>query len=279
MLRTRLAPSPTGYLHLGHVVNALYVQTIARTLDAEIVVRIENHDRVRCRPEYERAMLEDLAWLGLVPEGAPAVRQTDRDAAYRHHLSELRRRYHVYACDCSRADVRRRSQGTGVVAEERYDGFCRDRGLDEGSGRGLRVELDPVEEVFDDLLLGRLSQQPWRQSGDLLLRDRDGHWTYHYAVTVDDLEQGITHVVRGEDLLESTGRQIQLARMLGRRSAAVFAHHPLVRHPAGAKLSKAAGDTGIRELRARGLTPEAVIQQAAAAVGFRASSVAARIHR
>src|SRR6187431_3268446 len=129
MRKTRLAPSPTGYLHLGHVVNALYVREVARALHATILLRIEDHDRVRCRPEYEKAILEDLAWLGFIAPEAPFVRQSDRNDLYRASLDRLRRHAHVYACDCSRADIRRRSaSGAG---EDRYDGYCRTRGLDE----------------------------------------------------------------------------------------------------------------------------------------------------
>ena len=110
------------------------------------------------------------------------------------------------------------------------------------------------DEVFDDALLGRLTQTPAEQCGDLLVRDRDGHWTYQFAVTVDDLRQGVTLVIRGSDLVSSTGRQVLLARMLG-RTTPVFLHHPLIHDGRGEKLSKSAGDTGVRELRAAGLTP------------------------
>ena len=119
-----------------------------------------------------------------------------------------------------------------------------------------------------DLLAGPLEQTPAEQCGDLLLRDRDGHWTYQFAVTVDDLRQGVTLVIRGADLLSSTGRQVLLAEMLGRTTPPVFLHHPLIMGPRGEKLSKSARDTGVRELRAQGVGPEDVIGRAAAAIGL-----------
>jgi glutamyl-tRNA synthetase/glutamyl-Q tRNA(Asp) synthetase len=132
----------------------------------------------------------------------------------------------------------------------------------------VRVEVAPGVEQFDDARLGAQVQDPSVQCGDLLLRDRRGQWTYQFAVVVDDLRQGVDLVVRGEDLLESTGRQIRLARLLGRAEPPVFTHHPLIRKPGGEKLSKAAGDTGIRELRARGLSRADVLGRAACFTGL-----------
>jgi len=239
---TRFAPSPTGYLHLGHVVNAIYVWGIARARGGRVVLRIEDHDRLRCRPHYESALLEDLDWLGFVPDEGrhPPARQSDRLPAFGDALAVLDRAGLVYACDCSR----RRIGGSP------YDGRCRDRGLARGPGVGLRVRLDG------------------EPSGDVLVRDRDGHWTYQFAVTVDDMRQGITLVIRGQDLADSTGRQVALARLLGRTVPPVFLHHSLIVDPSGRKLSKSAHDTGIRELRTAGLTAGTVVGLAAAAVGL-----------
>ena len=257
---TRYAPSPTGHLHLGHVVNAIYVWGMARAAGGRVLLRMEDHDRIRCRPEYESSILEDLAWLGFEPDEGlhPLLRQSDRGDVYRDALDRLRRAHHVYACECSRKHI----------AGERYDGFCRDRGLTDASGRGLRVRVNEGVETFDDRLLGAIEQEPARQCGDLLLRDRDGNWTYQFAVTVDDMVQGITDVIRGEDLASSTGRQLRLRQMLGGSGRPHFAHHPLIRKPGGEKLSKSAADSGVRQLRQLGLTPEAVIGRAAAAVGL-----------
>jgi glutamyl-Q tRNA(Asp) synthetase len=259
MVRTRFAPSPTGYLHLGHVVNAIYVWGVARARGGAVLLRIEDHDRIRSHPEFERALLDDLDWLGFIPDAgrAPRCRQSDRGAAYEQALATLRSQYHVYTCSCSRREI----------GGERYPGTCRDRGLPESSG-GLRVVLPPGTETFDDERLGTLAQDPDAQCGDLLIRDRDGHWTYQFAVTVDDLQDDVTLIIRGSDLVESTGRQLALARMLGRNSPPHFLHHPLILHPGGEKLSKSNRDTGVRELRQAGLSPAEVIGRAAAAVGL-----------
>jgi glutamyl/glutaminyl-tRNA synthetase len=263
---TRFAPSPTGYLHLGHVVNAIWVWGLARVLGGRVLLRIEDHDRGRSRPEYEEAVLEDLAWLGLVPDLGP-TRQRDATAMYLDTLGALEQRGLVYACDCSRRDIAREA-GDVPHLETRYPGRCRDRGLLPGPGLGQRLRLDDTVEQFSDALLGQQEQTPALQCGDLLLRDRHGYWTYQFAVVVDDLRQGVDLVVRGADLLSSTGRQIALARMLGRDDPPVYLHHPLLHRPDGAKLSKAAGDTGIRELRAAGVSPQEVLGRAAEAAGL-----------
>lgn len=267
-LLTRFAPSPTGYLHLGHVVNAVYTWGLARARGGQVLLRIEDHDRGRCRPDYEAALLEDLAWLGFEPDAGP-VRQQDAGDAYGAALARLTATAPVYACACSRRMLAAAAPaGTADGAEVPYPGTCRTRGLEPGPGRGLRVVLEPGVERFDDQRLGPQAQEPSAQCGDLLLRDRDGHWTYQFAVTVDDLRQGITLVVRGEDLLDSTGRQCRLARMLGRDTPPAFFHHPLIRHASGQKLSKSAGDTGVRELRAAGVSPASVVGLAASLVGL-----------
>ena len=152
--------------------------------------------------------------------------------------------------------------------EVAYSGRCRTRGLEDRPDRGLRLRLDRSVERFDDARLGPQQQTPSEQCGDLLLRDRHGCWTYQLAVTADDLAQDITLVVRGEDLLTSTGRQILLARLLGRSDPPVFLHHPLILDVNGEKLSKSRGDAGVRELRAAGWAPAQVLGAAAAAVGL-----------
>jgi glutamyl-Q tRNA(Asp) synthetase len=257
---TRFAPSPTGYLHLGHVVNAIYVWGLAAAANGVVQLRIEDHDRLRSRPGFEAALLEDLAWLGFAAASGrhPLQRQSDRADRYTAALARLRHNHHVYACDCSRKQI----------GGERYGGRCRDRNLPEADGYGLRVAIGPGAEPFADLLLGPLQDTPQNQCGDLLLRDRDGHWTYQFAVTVDDMVDGVTLVIRGLDLVTSTGRQVRLARMLGRERAAQYAHHPLIVGADGAKLSKSRGDTGIRELRRSGSSAADVIGRAAAAVGL-----------
>jgi glutamyl-tRNA synthetase/glutamyl-Q tRNA(Asp) synthetase len=257
---TRFAPAPTGFLHLGHVVNAIYVWGIARAEGGRVLLRIEDHDRTRTRPEYEQAILDDLSWLGFVADEPPA-RQSERAALYEAALDRLRGHGLVYACECSRSEIAAASQ-PGL--ELRYPGTCRDKHLPERPGLGLRIRLAPSVERFDDLRHGRQEQRPAEESGDLLARDRDSNWTYQFAVTVDDHAQGVTHVIRGDDLLSSTGRQIQLARLLGRDAPPRFLHHALVMKSETQKLSKADRDTSVRDLRGAGWTAADVIGRAAA---------------
>ncbi len=284
---SRFAPAPTGYLHLGHVLNAAYVWNVA----TRVRLRIEDHDRQRSRPEYDAAIREDLDWLGFRWDGA-AVRQSERAEIYRRALDRLRAQGRVYACACSRSHIAAAQaalQGGAIEARDpvaqacraaepelAYPGTCRDRGLPDGPGLTLRVRLDPTIERFVDLRVGLQEQQPSRQCGDLAIRDREGNWTYQFAATVDDIEQGVTHVVRGEDLLESTGRQIQLARLLGRAEPPAFLHHPLIMKslasadgsggPRRVKLSKSDRDTGVRDLRAQGWSPRDVLRAATSSI-------------
>ncbi|HET9604429.1 MAG TPA: glutamate--tRNA ligase family protein [Gemmatimonadales bacterium] len=258
--RTRYAPSPTGYLHVGHVRNAVWTWDVAREWNGRVVLRIEDHDNTRCREEYVDALREDLDWLGFVPD-EEAPRQSERQARYEEVLEHLRARELAYVCACSRKDIAELA-GDAFNEETRYPGTCRELGLEPGPGRGWRVIMEPGSETFTDLLLGEMAQDPSRQCGDMLIRDRLGNWTYQFAVTVDDMDQGIDLVIRGEDLLSSTGRQLRLARMLGRQQMPLFLHHPLIFKPGGEKLSKASGDTGVRETRGAGMSPDAVLRRA-----------------
>jgi glutamyl-tRNA synthetase/glutamyl-Q tRNA(Asp) synthetase len=263
-LLTRFAPAPTGWLHLGHVLNARYVWgEIGPALGnrRHVLLRIEDHDRERCRPEYEAGILEDLAWLGYAPD-FPFVRQSDRHTIYEQAARTLVQQGLVYACDCTRREVEARTSTPdprGSVLDPPgwelvYDGHCRERGLPLAGAVGWRVRMDPGVERFDDGLLGPRAQEPAVQCGDVLIRDRLGNWTYQFAVSVDDFDQGIDLVIRGVDLLASTGRQIRIARLLGRGRPPAFMHHPLLMKSPSQKLSKSDGDTGVRDLRARGWT-------------------------
>ena len=224
---------------------------------AEVLLRIEDHDRERCRPEFEAGILEDLEWLGYRAD-SPLTRQSERGDVYQGAIEELATQGFVYACDCTRAQIEARAAGSRQHTSELvYDGYCRNRGLALGSGVGWRVRMDPGIESFVDQHLGVQEQDP-SSTGDVLVRDRLGNWTYQFCASVDDYRQGVDLVIRGEDLLPSTGRQIRLARLLGRERQATFCHHPLLMRSATQKLSKSDGDTGIRELRARGWTPEQV---------------------
>ena len=225
---------------------------------------MEDHDRGRSRPAFDAAILEDLAWLGFEADEGP-VRQADAEAvaAYGAAIEALAARDLVYACSCTRATVaawarehRRPWHGPGCP------GACRARALPGDAGTSLRIALGDGAESFDDLRLGPRSGDPVA-AGDLVARDRDGNWAYGFAVVVDDLRQGVDLVVRGEDLLDDTARQIRLGRLLGREVPPRFLHHPLIRKASGAKLSKADGDTGVRELRAAGRTAREVRDEAA----------------
>ena len=256
---TRFAPAPTGYLHLGHAVNAAWTWGMARAFDGQVLLRVEDHDRGRSKPEYEAALLDDLDWLGLEPDGFS--RQSDRGDRYAARLSTLEAAGLAYACTCTRADF-----------EGRYPGTCRNRHVDSRATPARRIVIESGDslEHFSDLRLGAQSQDPAATFGDVLARDRLGNWTYQFAVVVDDLEQGVDLIIRGEDLLESTGLQLRLARLLGRSTPPLFLHHALVRHPDDRKLSKSSNDTGLRELRAAGRTPEKVLGLAAHLGGLQA---------
>lgn len=272
--RTRYAPSPTGYLHLGHVAHMLYVWGAAQAFGAEVVLRMEDHDRGRCRPEYEAAILEDLDWLGFAAANvlAPAspYRQSDCGERYEAALERLKGQARVYRCNCTRKQIASRVE-PAADGELPYDGRCRELRLKAG---GVRVEFDAGAESFVDGLLGEQLQDPSAQCGDLLLRDRAEQWTYQFAVAVDDMIHEVDLVVRGEDLLPSTGRQIRLAKLLGRERPAMFLHHPLIRDDGGAKLSKKEASAPIRDMRFEGVLPEAVLGLAAQQVGLIEEAVA-----
>jgi len=274
-LLTRFAPAPTGWLHLGHVLNAEFVWTRAAAVGGRVLLRIEDHDRIRSRKEFECGILDDLDWLGYRPDiystdayraGRCDGRQSDRDDIYFEALEILKKQGLVYACDCSRRVAAQSASPVptlnGEPNEPRYSGHCRDQRHPIVDGYGWRVRIDSGVEEFEDARLGLIRQNPAEQCGDVLLRDRHGNWTYQFAVTVDDWRQGIDHVVRGVDLLPSTGRQIRIARLLGRAEPPTFFHHPLIMKSAGQKLSKSDGATGVRELRGRGWSPREVVEHA-----------------
>ena len=251
-------------MHLGLVANAVWVWGLARALGGRVLLRIEDHDRQRCRPAFDAALLEDLAWLGFEPDGGP-VRQSDDDAPYQEALIRLRADGRIYGCDCTRTTFTRWAaasgggwQGLGCPGE------CRSRDLD---GPVLRVALGEGREAWDDGVMGPRAADV-APGGDLPIRDRHGNWTYGFSVVVDDLRHGIDLVIRGQDLVDATGSQIRLGAALGREAPPTFLHHPLIRRPDGRKLSKSSGDTSVRELRAAGRSPEEIMAMAAEASGW-----------
>jgi glutamyl-Q tRNA(Asp) synthetase len=274
---TRFAPAPTGRLHLGHLANAIYVWGFARRVGGRVLLRIEDHDRQRCRPEYEAALLDDMDRLGLAADepstdelraGPSSFRQSDNDAVYAAALERLRGVVDVYACDCSRSTFAAwREANGGAWSGLGCPGGCRARGLEQRGEHTLRAALGEGTEAWDDVVLGPQSG-PAAVHGDLPVRDRNGNWTYALCVVVDDQRHAVDLVVRGEDLVDATPDQIRLARLLGRALPPSFAHHPLIRRPDGSKLSKADGATALGELLDGGATPAALLGAAAAAVGL-----------
>ena len=239
---------------------------LPRETGGQVVLRIEDHDRQRSRAAFDEGLLEDLAWLGFVADVGP-VRQSDADAqaAYAAACDQLGNQERVYGCDCTRSTFAAWSDERGRTwSGIGCPGRCRERDLE---GPVLRAALGGGTESWMDAAVGPCGGDV-AHAGDLPIRDRNGDWTYAFCVVVDDLRQGIDLVVRGRDLLEATPAQIRLARLLGREAPATFVHHPLIRRPDGSKLSKSAGDTGVRELRAAGHEPAEVIAMAASATGW-----------
>ena len=278
-LRTRFAPAPTGYLHLGHVANAVVTWNVARATGGRVVLRLEDHDRQRCRPELEAALLDDLEALGFEPDEPPiasfrdpgpsAHRQSDNGPAFEAAVGELDAQGLVYACDCSRSTFSIWAAGQGHRwSGPGCPGGCRERQLGkDATGVAWRVALGAGDEGWTDLVLGARAG-PVAPGGDLPIRDRRGNWTYALCVVVDDLRHGIDLVVRGEDLLEATPAQVRLGRFLGREAPPRFLHHPLIRRPDRRKLSKADGATAVRELIAAGTPAGEVRRRAAQAIGL-----------
>ena len=265
LLRTRFAPSPTGQLHLGHVAAMIYVWGLAGRCDARVDVRIEDHDRQRSRPEFTDYLRADLDWLNFVPKNSGMwSRQGEHDERFRQALDRLREEGLVYACRCSRKDAVS-DLGSG---ERRYPGTCRSLRLAEGPGTCLRVRVPDDEVRFHDARHGWQTQSPAAQCGDFVIRDRLGQWTYQFAVVVDDLVEEIDWIIRGDDLLGSTGRQLVLARLLGRKTPLCFYHHPLIVNDEGAKLSKRDLAAPIKALRERSMSPDDIIGQAAFRCGL-----------
>jgi glutamyl/glutaminyl-tRNA synthetase len=283
-LRTRYAPAPTGFLHLGHVANALVTWRAARATRGQVVLRVEDHDRQRCRPAYEAALLDDLEALDFVPDEptiaslrsrAPsAYRQSDNDATYATAVALLERAARVYACDCSRTAFAAWAGANGHPwTGPGCPGGCASRGIArEAPGVAWRIGLGGGEERWTDVVLGPRTGAPAAQ-GDLPIRDRHGNWTYALCVVVDDMRHEIDLVIRGEDLIEATAAQIRLGRLLGRAMPPRFVHHPLIRRPDGRKLSKADGATGVRELLAAGSSAADLRASAARELGLVADSL------
>jgi glutamyl-Q tRNA(Asp) synthetase len=234
----RFAPSPTGSLHLGSLAAAVASWLFARAADGRWLVRIEDIDTPRVVPGSAEELLATLERYGLAWDGEVEW-QSRRTARYEEALERLRAADLVYDCACSRADLQRAASAP-LGAEAVYPGTCRN-GLPAGkTARAIRFRAPDDVIAFDDLLRGRIEENVARRTGDFVVRRADGLFAYQLAVVVDDAEQGVTQVVRGVDLLDSTARQIALQRALG-YATPEYAHIALVTNPDGSKLGKRDG--------------------------------------
>ncbi len=232
----RFAPSPTGPLHRGSLLAALASWLDARAAGGRWLVRIEDIDRFRCDAHHEAPILDALTALGLDWDGE-VWRQSERLATYDAALETLLAAGQAFPCACVRKQLRAAAAASGSA---RYPGHCRDGVPDGTHPRSVRALIDPGAVRFDDRVLGPQRQDPGSEFGDFILRRGDGLHAYQLVVVVDDGEQGVTDIVRGADLLDSTGRQLRLQHMLG-LPAPRYAHLPLLLDAAGRKLSKQTG--------------------------------------
>jgi glutamyl-tRNA synthetase len=280
--RGRFAPSPTGPLHLGNARTALLSWLDARARGGAWLMRVEDLDGPRVRPGMEARILDELRWLGLGWDEGPDVggpagpyRQSERSARYASALAALRAAGLAYPCFCSRAEIAAAASAPHGPSEEgpRYPGTCRALPAEEVARRAAgrrpawRLRVEPGAVAFDDGVHGRCAHDVSRETGDFVLMRADGIAAYQLAVAVDDAAMGITDVVRGDDLLPSTSRQLLVYRALG-LAAPAFAHVPLVVGEDGARLAKRHGALALGELRARGAAPEAVVGLLAALSGL-----------
>ncbi|MBN2679254.1 MAG: glutamate--tRNA ligase [Acidithiobacillaceae bacterium] len=258
-VRTRFAPSPTGYLHIGGVRTALYSWLHARRLGGRFVLRIEDTDLERSTPAATAAILEGMAWLGLDWDEGPFY-QTQRMDRYREVLAQMLKEGSAYYCYCSREEVDAMREEQRARGEKpRYDGRCRTRSsAREGVSPVIRFRSpDTGETVVEDLIHGRVSFQN-SELDDLIIARSDGTPTYNFCVVVDDWDMGITHVIRGDDHLNNTPRQMQILQALG-AELPVYAHVPMILGPDKQKLSKRHGAVSVLEYREQGFLPDALL--------------------
>lgn len=266
--RGRFAPSPTGRLHLGNVRSALLGWLWARAERGEFWLRIEDLDPDRSKPAFTDGIFEDLEWLGLTWDG-PVWKQSERAAVYADALQTLERRGLAYRCWCSRAEVARAASAPHVGEDGPvYPGTCRNGATPKpGRAPSWRFRTEPEVTRFHDVLCGDVAQDVSREVGDFVIQRIDGVASYQLAVVVDDALSGVTHVLRGEDLLTSTPRQLLLQRALGYPHP-TYAHVPLLMDAEGKRLAKRDGPSTVAGLRALGWSPERVIGQLAGSCGL-----------
>lgn len=267
MIVTRFAPSPTGHLHLGHAHSALFGWHKARAASGRFLLRIEDIDPARCRPEFEAAILEDLAWLGLDWHG-PVRRQSEHLPEYRAALDRLIELGLLYPCFCSRKDIAAAAAAPHGPEGPLYPGTCRTlpaaqvrERQERGDPFALRLNQGEASRrvgllTFHDEREGEVTARP-ETLGDVVLARRDAPASYHLCVTLDDHLQGITLVTRGVDLFHATHIHRLLQAVLG-LAVPGYAHHPLLTNEAGERLSKRDGALALRSLRLAGRSAAAV---------------------
>ncbi|HJU18620.1 MAG TPA: tRNA glutamyl-Q(34) synthetase GluQRS [Stellaceae bacterium] len=272
---TRFAPSPTGYLHLGHVRSALAGWQAARAAHGRFLLRLEDIDRTRCREEFAAAILDDLAWLGLHWDG-PVHRQSEHFDDYRAALDRLAALGLLYPCFCTRRDIAAEVARSGAAPHGEmgvpYPGTCRRldaaaRAAKRRSGRDYALRLDlaralaltgPLDWIEEGIGAPGLRRADPASFGDVVLARKDVPTSYHLAVTVDDALQGVTLVTRGADLAEATHVHRLLQALLGLPTPR-YRHHALLTDAAGRRLSKRDGALAIRAMRERGLGPAEIL--------------------
>jgi len=259
---TRFAPSPTGYLHIGGARTALFSWLLAKSQGGKFLLRVEDTDRERSTKEATDAIIQAMAWLDLAAEGT-AVFQSERFDLYNSHIDQLLAAGRAYWCQCTPDEVeamRERARMEG--RKPKYDGRCRELGLGPGPGRpdGWVVRFKGPQDgvtAFDDMVKGPTAVQN-AELDDMILRRSDGSPTYNLAVVVDDHDMGVTHVLRGDDHVANTPRQILLYQALG-WDVPRFGHVPMILGPDKAKLSKRHGALSVMEYRKMGYLPEALV--------------------
>lgn len=255
---TRFAPSPTGHLHLGGARTAIFNWLLARHFKGKFYLRVEDTDLLRSRKEYSDSILASLRWLGLDWDG-DILWQTKRADLYNAYVDKLLETGHAYWCDCSPEKVEAmREEARAKGLKPKYNGHCRDRGLGPGPGRCVRLKAPLSGPIsFNDMIKGPITVDA-AELDDMVLRRADGQPTYNMAVVVDDHETGVTHVIRGDDHVSNTPRQILIYDALGIKPP-VFGHVPMILGPDRQKLSKRRGARAVIDYEREGLLPEALV--------------------
>lgn len=268
--RGRFAPSPTGEMHLGNARTALLAWLQIRELGGQFVLRLEDLDFGRVRPGADDLILQDLAWLGLdwdegwdIGGKFGPYRQTERLGRYEAAAAKLE----TYPCTCTRSEVLLSASARHKESDARYPGTCKSGVTHPERPSALRLRVPDQTIVFWDLIKGKVSQNVQASLGDMVIQRNDGVWAYQLVCAVDDLEMRITHVLRGDDLLSSTARQILLINSLG-GAAPIYAHVPLMTDYRGERLAKRGGAPSLKTLREAGVQANEIVRDLAASLGW-----------